>query len=196
MSTIAHTPSGKEINLTIVDGAVHATIPAAGISGKIDGPYKLPKPAQGCTHYANCGDKQIGLDSTNAAIISKLLADVRAAGLAAEKARLAEHVPGLDALRSAYNVEEGYDRAFTAMMEDEDNDGVRPPRKPATDAAALAAQYPRAALYLKADAYSCAAHDCKASAGRKAMDLLASGGTIEQAEHILANWLPASAQWD
>jgi hypothetical protein len=61
--------------------------------------------------------------------------------------------------------------------------------------AAIAA-YPRAALYLKSEAYIAAANDHKAMAGEQAKDLLVQGGKTEDIEAILTNWLPPSAYWD
>ena len=193
---IAHTPSGKEINLQIIGGKLLAEIAAAGITGSISGAYKLTRPKIGCTHYAECAGKQIGLDAANYQIIRGMLDEINAAARKAEQDRLSLHVPGMDVLCAAHNAEEYYQRGFERMMEDGDNDGVRPPRRPATDAAEIARQYPRAAVYLRSEAYECASHDAKASAGRKAKELLASGGSIEEAKKILANWLPISAQWD
>lgn len=129
----------------------------------------------------------------------RALAEIRASQRArwdAQEAKINQAVPGIDILRAAYNADEDYRQSFEKMMEDENNDGARPPSRPATNSADLAKKYPRAAAYLKAEAYSGAAHDCKASAGRKAMELLASGGSIEDAEKILANWLPESAAWN
>ncbi|WP_249849254.1 hypothetical protein [Aggregatibacter actinomycetemcomitans] len=81
-------------------------------------------------------------------------------------------------------------------MVDEYNDGVNMPRPPKSDIDELSAKYPRAAMYLKADSYSTAENYDKASAGDKAKKLLDEGGSIEDAQKILGNWLPASAYWD
>ncbi|TYB18845.1 hypothetical protein FXB85_11145 [Aggregatibacter actinomycetemcomitans] len=81
-------------------------------------------------------------------------------------------------------------------MEDEYNDGVNMPRRPTSNIDELCAKYPRAAMYLKADSYSNAENYDKASAGDKAKKLLNEGGSIEDAQKILDNWLPESAYWD
>lgn len=115
----------------------------------------------------------------------------------AEEAKaLALAVPGIDELRRALDGHAHYHADFERAMEDEMRDGINMPRRPASDIAALQAQYPRAALYLKAEDYSLASHYAKASAGDKAMAILRNGGTIEDAQAVLDNWLPESAMWD
>ncbi len=127
------------------------------------------------------------------------LAEYRANYIAAREARensLALAVPGLASLRAARADEARYRAEFERMMEDEYNDGVNPPAKPAVSSSDLAAQYPRAALYLKAESYSCASNHHKAAAGSKAMQLLAEGGSDDDARTVMDNWLPASAYTD
>lgn len=105
-------------------------------------------------------------------------------------------VPGLEQLREAREDGMRYREECNRMMEDESNDGVNPPAKPVVSSSDLAAQYPRAALYLKAESYSCASNDRKSSAGTKAMRILAEGGSEDEAQAVLDNWLPESALWD
>jgi len=127
------------------------------------------------------------------------LAEYRANYIKAREARensLELAVPGLASLRAARADEARYREEFERMMEDEGNDGVNPPTKPAVSSSDLAAQYPRAALYLKAESYSCASNDRKASAGSKAAAILANGGSEDEARAVLDNWLPDSAMWD
>ena len=88
---------------------------------------------------------------------------------------MAELFLGLDALRAAYNDEERYHREMAQMMEDEDNDGVRPPRPVSVASATLAVQYPAAAAYLLAEAYTLAANYAKAGAGDRAIKRLETG---------------------
>ena len=128
---------------------------------------------------------------------------LRAFGQAQHKARVAKYaaereareaaqeaaVPGLKALREARAEWAAYRAAFEAAMEDEYNDGARMPRAPQSDTQALAAQYPRAALYLKAEDYAAAANYAKATAGEKAMQCLMDGGSEADAEAILDSWL-------
>lgn len=106
-----------------------------------------------------------------------------------EEDRLEQLFPGLTLLKAAHQSEEAYLDAFNRMMEDEQNDGVNPPKAPALDTDELSAQYPRAALYLKADGYTLAANDKKSSAGTKAKRLLEMGGSEADAESILKNWV-------
>lgn len=58
------------------------------------------------------------------------------------------------------------------------------------------AKYPRAALALNAQGYALASHPNKTAAGRKALELLENGGSMEEAQAILDNWLPKDAMWD
>ena len=107
----------------------------------------------------------------------------------AEEQRLLTNVPGLTELQAALADRSRYEAEFTEMMECESNDGARPPKAARADAAAIAEQYPRAALYVKAQAYSYASHWAKSKAGREAMEILASGGQIIDAQNKLENWL-------
>ena len=123
-------------------------------------------------------------------IVALLTAKKAAADLVREtrEAKIAA-IPGLDALRSAINAKEGYRHALTEAMGDEGNDGVRLPSRPASDPAALATQYPLAALWLRAEDYLCASHWRKLAAGQTAQALIL-GGEIEKAREALENWLP------
>lgn len=115
-----------------------------------------------------------------------------AAGEAADKAEadaLAANVPGLDELHAAMDDEERYRRAFNRMMDDEGNDGVNPPRPVKVSARDVAAKFPRAAAYVRAEEMSCGAHWAKMKAGDEAMELLASGGSIEDADKLMNNWI-------
>lgn len=123
-----------------------------------------------------------------------------AAWAAHEKARgeyeaaVAANLPGLEELRAAQEREERHGRRFARMMDDEHNDGARPPRREAGPAFAdLAAKHPRARLYLRAESYSFAANDQKAAAGKEAMEILEHGGSEADAARVLENWLPQSA---
>lgn len=107
----------------------------------------------------------------------------------AEQAALEAAVPGITLLEAAHYSEAAYLDAFNRMMEDEHNDGVRPPKAPAHNTDELSKQYPRAALYIKADAYSAASHDQKSAAGNKAKRILSSGGSEAEARDVLNNWL-------
>ena len=104
-------------------------------------------------------------------------------------ARLAANVPGLQALRDALSRREMYHEAFERMMDDEFNDGARPPKKPADDIDALNAQYPAAVAYLKAESWECASHYAKSSAGSKAKQAIADGADYNEAlAQMEAEW--------
>jgi hypothetical protein len=106
------------------------------------------------------------------------------------------NVPGLKELRKAQdaaaNDNERYHRSFERMMDDEGNDGARPPRRIdeslAEKATRLATQYPRAAMYLQAEGFTYASAVAKYSAGKKAMELISTGGSIAEADEILRSW--------
>jgi len=90
-------------------------------------------------------------------------------------------VPGLRELETAINDTLRYREEFSRMMEDEGNDGARPPRPVKVDADELREHYPVAAAYLKAESWSCADHDVKAAAGKRAMEAIRSGVDYRQA---------------
>ena len=111
---------------------------------------------------------------------AEILACIQNERAAAETARKEyqakiDGIEGLKALRAALGAAEGYQRAFTRMMEDEHNDGINPPTKPVTNPADLKDRYPRAAAYLKAEAWECAAHFAKSGAGRRAKERIING---------------------
>jgi hypothetical protein len=99
-------------------------------------------------------------------------------------------IPGLDALRKARSTR-SYEHEM--MMRAIDNGSSRCPARTVTDeqVKALEAQYPAAVAYLRAESYKAASNIDKYSAGRKAMELLLSGGSVDQANEIMDNWLPA-----
>ena len=84
-------------------------------------------------------------------------------------------IDGLSELQGAINAWMQYGAALEVMMDDEYNDGVCPPRKPAVSITALRAKYPRAAAYIDAQTYADADHYAKAAAGRTAMQAILAG---------------------
>lgn len=95
-----------------------------------------------------------------------------------------EKINAIEGLQEIYDASEAWSRyydAFSCMMDDQDNDGVRPPVKPTANIAALSAKYPRAAAYIKAQNYGCAANYAKSSAGRKALEKIINGEDYAQA---------------
>jgi len=124
--------------------------------------------------------------------IIQILAAQKAEKEAASQAREAAiaEIPGLEILRSAIDAKSAHYHAVSAAMEDEQNDGVRMPARPTADTAALAREYPVAALWLRSEAYLCAANDRKYSAGVKAQALILAG-EIEKARDTMENWLPS-----
>jgi len=82
------------------------------------------------------------------------LRDAISAEISRRKADLLARVPGLCELEAARNADYDYHQGVQNMMGDESNDGVRPPKRPATTAAEVAAKYPEAVAYLHIIAYA------------------------------------------
>lgn len=102
---------------------------------------------------------------------------------AAAKSRQ-EKINAIEGLQEIYDASEEWSRyrdAFSCMMDNQDNDGARPPMQPTVNIEALNAKYPRAAAYIKAENYSCAANYAKSSAGRKALEKIINGEDYAQA---------------
>lgn len=123
------------------------------------------------------------LTETEAKTISDAIYDAKAS----IKAKMATNLPGLEELRVVCDKNESAYAWNTKRFDDEMTSSLAPRRL--IDTAELRAKYPRAAAYLKAEGYSLAANDRKATAGHEAMALLVNGGAIEDAEQILKNWL-------
>jgi hypothetical protein len=103
--------------------------------------------------------------------------DARAdAADATRAATLEVACPGLARLRAALDDADRYAEEFERMMEDEGNDGARPPRPRRGDPTALAAEYPRAAAFLRMESWS---YSCnmsgKSGVGKRAMARLLAG---------------------
>ena len=106
-----------------------------------------------------------------------------AAKQAAAKSRQ-EKINAIDGLQEIYDARNAWSRYrknFRRMMDDQDNDGARPPVQPTANIDALNTKYPRAAAYVKAEDYSYAANYAKSSAGRKALEKIINGEDYAQA---------------
>lgn len=114
-----------------------------------------------------------------------------------ERAELLKaNVPGLDKLRTAYRHNRNAYKTSRRAIEETSRHGYTKTKIPEEiDTDALRAKYPRAALYLKAEDYIYASHHSKVSAGKKAMEILHTGGTIEDAKQAL-DWTTDSMKWD
>lgn len=97
---------------------------------------------------------------------------------AARQAKI-DAIPGLTEIRAAKNDLVEWHREFNESFENVGGLGVRP--KPAVDIATLKAQFPRAAAYLEAEAWSYGAHYAKVSAGKKALEKIINGEDYEKA---------------
>lgn len=110
------------------------------------------------------------------------------------QAAFAANVPGLSELQSSRDEQDRYSSEFARMMDDESNDGARPPRGPSgASYSDLSAKFPRAAMYLKAEAYGMSSHPDKNGAGKRAMQMILDGEPLDAVQKVLDNWLPASA---
>lgn len=100
--------------------------------------------------------------------------DAERAAAAAKQAKI-DAIEGLKEIHDALEAQADYYRAFDRMMEDENNDGVCPPKRPTGNIAELKAKYPRAAAYIAAEKYSNASNYAKAIAGDKALEKIING---------------------
>lgn len=107
---------------------------------------------------------------------------------AARKAAI-DGIDGLSELRAALADHTRYHRQFEAMMEDEQNDGARPPRAAKGNIDELCARFQRAAAYLEAESWNQASNYAKSAAGSKAMEQIEAGQDYEQAiRDMKAKW--------
>ena len=87
---------------------------------------------------------------------------------------------------------------FNRMMEDEQNDGARPPKPTDDDAKKqledMLAANPRAAQYVRALAFEDASNYMKAAAGTKAKNMLLAGESAEKAKAALDDWTGEKAK--
>ncbi|WP_418178354.1 hypothetical protein [Akkermansia sp.] len=107
--------------------------------------------------------------------------------------------PGISELREiTARWNKAWDKNRRAWDNIENNPAYSPINTAAIEAElnAARAKYPRAALALNATSYTLASHHSKIAAGKKALELLKNGGSLEEAQSILDNWLPQEAMWD
>lgn len=158
-----------------------------------------PKKVQKNAAPAECLAK-LGMNAGGVEIITEEEHYARQNKVREEAARLLEsQIPGLAEMRElerrAINESDRYRAQFNRMMEDENNDGVNPPkpedRTIAERLVAMKQANPRAALYLKAErqaqgttSYSATSGEMRG--GEEAMEILRNGGSIEAAEKALA----------
>lgn len=109
-------------------------------------------------------------------------AQEQAAAEAARKERQdkIDAIEGLRELETAIDAERRYNAAFNAMMSNEYNDGACPPAQPKASPAELKTKYPRAAAYLKAEAWTLASHYAKYGAGKRAKERIINGEDYAQ----------------
>lgn len=83
-------------------------------------------------------------------------------------------IEGLTELKKAINAERAYHKEFNRRMEDEGLSSFSP-NLPKVKSSDIAAQYPRAAAYVKADNWVMSGHYAKGSAGKKAVERILNG---------------------
>ncbi len=108
---------------------------------------------------------------------------VREAKYAAEEAAVEAVIPGYLQLRDARRLWSKYRAEFADAMESEDMDELR-------------LKYPRAAVYMRAIDCENGSHFMLAKAGKKAKELLLSGGSLEEASAILDNRTNEINMWN
>lgn len=143
---------------------------------------------------------RLGMNAGGVEVITEEEYNARERAKREEAARLLEtQIPGLSEMREleqkAINESDRYSSKFNRMMEDENNDGVNPPKPEDRSIyerlTEMKKANPRAALYLKAErqaegttSYSATSGEMKG--GQDAMEILRAGGSIEEAEKALA----------
>ena len=100
--------------------------------------------------------------------------DAERAAAAERKAKI-DAIEGLNEIQTAIVDWERYDNEFQKMMDDEHNDGARPPKRPTSNVGELLEKYPRAAAYLTAKEFSHADHYVKVCAGETALEKIING---------------------
>ena len=109
--------------------------------------------------------------------MSVLLArrDARIQAEAERQARI-DAIPGLAEIRAAKEEIEEWDRKFAATFAGPNAcGGLGMGPRPAHDIPAMLAKYPRAAAYLKAEAWARGAHYAKVAAGKAALEKIIQG---------------------
>lgn len=179
MEITVKSPQGTDIKVNLANNTV-----------TIDKINMLDQPIQGwyMTQLDGENCQYVKADNKNIIIAPEFTKTLFTAKNTYRQQALEKSVPGITLLQAAMRGEAAYFEAMQVMMDNEMNDGVNPPIRPDVDTESLKAKYPRAALYVKADAYSDADHYAKSDAGKKAKNLLESGGSEADAENILTNW--------
>jgi uncharacterized protein YecT (DUF1311 family) len=124
-----------------------------------------------------------------------LAANLEAERNTAHKAAIDAAAPGLDALRALQSAWGEYRDAERRAMEHAMRSGVhRKPAKPTQEYSEMAGQYPSAAAYLRAEAWTESSNVDKYSAGKRAMERIVAGEDCEivMAE-MEAEWSSAAA---
>lgn len=122
--------------------------------------------------------------------------DAKAAELAAANAKAAKldaNVPGLAELRKTQQEWAAYYRKYRYAV---DSGSSRVPAKPQISTVdEVSAKYPVAAAYIKAEEYSMASNDRKATAGRKAMERLERGDDFREVLAEMDRWADDIDPW-
>lgn len=129
---------------------------------------------------------EINLIKACKAEILGYFADIKAAE--EDRRKKIAAIEGLDELVAARNAEEEYHNEINRRMENEALSSFAPAR-PTVSSKELVAKYPRAAAYIKAEAWTYASHYVKAAAGKKALERIING---EDHEQVLADM---EAEW-
>lgn len=112
------------------------------------------------------------------------------------KAKIAS-IEGLDIIRNARDDMRRWQEEFDKSFENVGGFGVR--EKPEYDFEEMERKYPRAAAYLKAEAYENASHYAKSAAGKEAKEKILNGEDYEKViEEMEAKWRSHCSEhiWD
>lgn len=130
------------------------------------------------------------LTSADARPIKDGINRIRAEQAARRLAALEAVMPGLSAVRAAWDAHEAYGHDFRSMLEDEGNDGLIAPIRPGANLDTLAEQYPAAALYVRIErALDTASNEDKIADLKDARAILEAGGPIADAREAVGTWL-------
>ncbi len=140
---------------------------------------------------------RLGTNAGGLEVVTSEQADARAEARRAERhKKLLVLVPGLDEVRAARADEQRYHDQFQRMMDDENNDGVNPPRPVRESAESVAQRYPIAARYMLAESYSYANHYAKAGAGTRAVKRIEAGEDSEIVIREMEDMCWLLGEWD
>jgi hypothetical protein len=111
-----------------------------------------------------------------------------------ERQKKIKAIEGLDELENAIGEWRSYDYEFSRRFDNESLSSISP-RRPKSDINEIKKQYPRAAAYLKARAFSDAHNYAKAAAGKKALERIINGEDYNKViQEMEEEWSKAASE--